>query len=449
MIVLEDCHWIDELSRDLLEVLARAAAGAAGPVRARLPAGRGHRRRARPRAPAVLPGVALSRLDGDEAAALIRSKLEQVTGRDDRRSEALVRWSTDRAGGNPFYVEELLNYLAGRGIDPTERAHPCRESSFPTASRASSSSRIDTTRRGTATNPQGGERRSAGSFDAPLLPTRLSGVRRTRRRSPPSSTPAARAGPGALDREAEQAYLFKPRPDAEVAYESMPFELRATLHRESPTDIERTEPAITVDRQLDLLAHHYWNSNDAAKQARVPGTGGREGAGGVRERRRDRLLRAAHSPARGIRSGRDHAQARQGPAAGRRASAAPRPPPATPGPSRRISATSSRSAWADASLAETAKRQSRFDEASARLEAALGRFRDLGEAAGIGDMLHLAGVIAQLQGEYGDAKSRYEDRVGSPARRIGDWAGVATTAGNLAILAEFDGDYPAALADQR
>ena len=101
-------------------------------------------------------------------------------------------------------------------------------------------------------------------------------------------------------------------------------------------------------------------------------------------------------------------------------------------------------AWADASLAETAKRQSRFDEASARLEAALGRFRDLGEAAGIGDMLHLAGVIAQLQGEYGDAKSRYEQSR-LARERIGDWAGVATTAGNLAILAEFDGDYPAAL----
>jgi tetratricopeptide (TPR) repeat protein len=59
-------------------------------------------------------------------------------------------------------------------------------------------------------------------------------------------------------------------------------------------------------------------------------------------------------------------------------------------------------------------------------------------------MLHLAGVIAQLQGDYATAKERYEE-----SRRvrqgIGDWAGVATTGGNLAILAEFDGDYPAAL----
>ena len=60
-------------------------------------------------------------------------------------------------------------------------------------------------------------------------------------------------------------------------------------------------------------------------------------------------------------------------------------------------------------------------------------------------MLHLAGVVAQLQGDYRAAKSRYEDSR-SVRDEIGDVAGVATTDGNLAILAEFDGDYPAALA---
>ena len=45
VIVIEDCHWIDELSRDLLEALVRAATGAAGAVRRRVPARRRARRR--------------------------------------------------------------------------------------------------------------------------------------------------------------------------------------------------------------------------------------------------------------------------------------------------------------------------------------------------------------------------------------------------------------------
>ena len=102
-------------------------------------------------------------------------------------------------------------------------------------------------------------------------------------------------------------------------------------------------------------------------------------------------------------------------------------------------------AWADASLAETAKRQSHFEAATARLDAALATFQAAKENAGVGDMLHLAGVVAQLQGDYPAAKSRYEDSR-SVREEIGDVAGVATTDGNLAILAEFDGDYPAALA---
>ena len=59
-------------------------------------------------------------------------------------------------------------------------------------------------------------------------------------------------------------------------------------------------------------------------------------------------------------------------------------------------------------------------------------------------MLHLAGVIAQLRGDYAAAKTHYED-LRTVREETGDLAGVATTDGNLAILAEFDGDYPAAL----
>ena len=55
-IVLEDCHWIDELSRSLLEALVRADGRRSGPVHGRLPTGRSAGRRARAGAPAVVRG---------------------------------------------------------------------------------------------------------------------------------------------------------------------------------------------------------------------------------------------------------------------------------------------------------------------------------------------------------------------------------------------------------
>ena len=63
-----------------------------------------------------------------------------------------------------------------------------------------------------------------------------------------------------LDREAEQAYLFKHVVTQEVAYESLPFGVRAMLHGRIGTYIEDHEPD-AIDRNVDLLAHHFWLSD--------------------------------------------------------------------------------------------------------------------------------------------------------------------------------------------
>ena len=88
ILVLEDCHWIDALSRDLLEVLCRAAA--ALPVLIVL----AYR-------PAPEPGGGLGveripgfsgdvprQLSGDDAAALIRVEARAGRGRDRRCARA-------------------------------------------------------------------------------------------------------------------------------------------------------------------------------------------------------------------------------------------------------------------------------------------------------------------------------------------------------------------------
>ena len=68
-----------------------------------------------------------------------------------------------------------------------------------------------------------------------------------------------------LDREDDEAYIFKHVVTREVTYESMPFALRSLLH-ESAGDYLETAEADAIERNLDLLAHHYWHSRNDDKK---------------------------------------------------------------------------------------------------------------------------------------------------------------------------------------
>ena len=67
------------------------------------------------------------------------------------------------------------------------------------------------------------------------------------------------------DRAEDESYLFKHAVTQEVAYESLPYALRATLHSQVGGFLERQGPE-AIERQLDLLAHHYWHSDDEPKK---------------------------------------------------------------------------------------------------------------------------------------------------------------------------------------
>ena len=143
VIVLEDCHWIDELSLDLLRALARASAGL------RVLFVLAYRPTATPGGGLGLDGlplfdeIALESLDDEDAAAVVRSKLQQVLGPNASASDELARLVTDRAGGNPLYIEELISYVAGRGIDPSDPA-AVRNLQLPESLHTIVLSRIDT-----------------------------------------------------------------------------------------------------------------------------------------------------------------------------------------------------------------------------------------------------------------------------------------------------------------
>jgi DNA-binding CsgD family transcriptional regulator len=108
LLVVEDAHWIDAASRDLLGYLVRRSR----PLRIQTIAT--YRSDALHRRHPLLPflgeaerwleteRLVLARLGHDEVAAMV----EAVSGR--RPSRALVDQVFDRSDGNPFFVEELL-----------------------------------------------------------------------------------------------------------------------------------------------------------------------------------------------------------------------------------------------------------------------------------------------------------------------------------------------------
>ncbi len=439
VIVLEDCHWIDELSRDLLTALARSCATlrvlfvlAYRPAES---AGGGLGLEQLP----YFTEVALDRLDDDDARAVVRSKLEQILGPAAPASDDLAELVAQRADGNPLYIEELVSFVASSGIDPEDRG-AIERLRLPDSLQSLVLSRIDTVAEG--------PRRTmkvasviGRVFRAPVLPgayPELGSLDDVRGDLEVLHT----ADLVGLEREQDLEYLFKHVVTQEVAYGSMPFSMRTMLHRRVGAYLEAAEPD-RIEQNLDLLAHHYFLGDDEAKKVEFLGRAA-EGArldyaNSAAVDYYERLIPLLSGEAL-VTATLDLAKVLQLIGDLPRAEAVVL--------EARTTALSlgdpGQVAWCDASLAETAKRQSRYDEAASRLDAALERFRELGDDAGMAAMLHLAGAIAQHRGDYAAGRASYAESR-HVRERIGDQAGVADTDANLAILAEFEGDYPGAL----
>ena len=264
LLVLEDCHWLDPLSHDLLEVIGRAIVNL--PVMIVLSY--------RPPqleqllAPRVsqlfyFAEITLSNLPDADIKQLVSYKLKQVYGEDTELPHALIEKVSARTEGNPFYIEELLNYLHDRGIDP-HQPNALEQIDLPNSLYSLILSRIDQLTENQKTllkvasvigrlfraamlwgvyNPFGDEERVRRDLDI------LSALDLT-----PMDTP-----------EPELTYLFKHVLTQEVAYETLPFATRAMLHDQIGQYIE-TSYREALDRYVDLLAYHFDHSENMAKK---------------------------------------------------------------------------------------------------------------------------------------------------------------------------------------
>jgi adenylate cyclase len=258
LLVLEDLHWIDQLSFDLLETMAWAIEDL--PVLVLLTY-RG--------TDANLQGQALSRLEAldhftqikleelsaQETEQVIRSKLFSLfPERGGRVPSILIERITSRAQGNPFYVEELLNYLHDRGIDLGDD-ESLKQMDLPTSLHSLILSRIDQ-----LTSTQQLTIKVASIIGRVFRfedlhnyypPLDLAGKLKNdlkeleRLELTPLESP-----------EPELTYLFKHPVTLEVGYESLSFATRVQLHGQYARYLEGTYTD-RVNQLAPQLAHHF------------------------------------------------------------------------------------------------------------------------------------------------------------------------------------------------
>lgn len=437
LIVLEDCHWIDPLSLELLEVLGRGIAERPVLLVVVTRALKAEQIQGLPvsRLP-YYTRLHLSEFTPAEAAQLINLKLAHFFGTTQQIPKAFVDSIISRAEGNPFYIEELLNYLESQGIDPQD-TRALSQFELPSSLHSLILSRIDQ-----LTESQKSTLKVAsvigrlfkaamlwGSYpqlgDQEKIKVDLEELHRL------DLTP--------LDSpEPELTYLFKNIITLEVAYESLPYATRAMFHGLIGDFIERSSPEM-LSQAVDLLAYHYGNSrNEAKKQEYLLKAGEAAQANYANTtaleyyERLLPLLQAEEQIPVKLKIGQvleligqwddalnvyTEAQLQSEQLDNRQAVGK-----------------------CQTALGELYRKRGMYEEADFWLKQAQTNFETLDDKVGIGQALHFAGSLAAQQGDLETARIRYEASL-TIRRHLDDLPHIAGLLSNLGIVARYQGNY--------
>jgi class 3 adenylate cyclase/predicted ATPase len=441
LLVLEDCHWIDPLSQELLEFIGRnlvdlpicLIALYRPPEFDRGPLGWAARF-------SHVGEIKLSELEQAEAEQLIDLKLAQLFDDAAGIPADLVKRIIDKAQGNPFYLEELVNYIRDRGIDPRDAAR-LQQLELPDSLHSLILSRIDQLAEDEKTTLKlasviGRMFRASwlwGSYPeigAPeLVCQHLQVLSRI------DLTPLDRQDP-------ELEYLFKHITTQQVAYESLAVATRTLLHDRIGGFIEQTY-AESLDRYLDILAFHFGRSRNSAKQR-------------IYYRRAGDAARAAYANQAAI----DYYQ---------------RLLPLIDGVERAAALCDLGQVWqligkwteaealyhqalalaeqhADAPMQAQCQLaigylmwcKADYPEALDWLERARAGYEQIGDRHGLGQAIGRIGLVYSLQGDYPSALSYFGQQVRS-ASELGDMEGLTQAVGHMGSVYQERGEYAAAI----
>ncbi len=430
--VLEDCHWIDEASVDLLEVLVRDTAHL--PIlfvvayRDEIPPPIHHRFSELP----TFHEMKLEEFSDEEMREAIGAKLDQQFGTEVQAASTVIDLVIQRSEGNPFFIEELITFLHRVGVDISDPAS-VRDIDIPESLQAIVLERVD------ALDPEPRRTLKVGSvvggeFEGSTIPKVYPDL------GTASVITAYLEVLGsaeliARDQEADDWWLFRHAVTRDVSYESIPYRLRSQLHQAVGEYLElRDHDGVDVDR----LAYHFWHSEDLVKKIEY-------------QRRAADAARASYSNAAAIEylerllslvelKERGSVLTKLGDVLElvgewNRAEDAHREAltlAAAEGDHDRV-------AWATAALAEIARKQGRYDDATIMLEESERVFDEIGDEAGKGRVLHLVGTLSAQRGDLETARHAYQESL-AIRRQLGDLAGSASLLSNLGVVAEYTGD---------
>ena len=437
LIVLENCQWLDPLSHDLLEMLAGSVTGL--PVLFVYlfrPFELERLRSARVSALAQHTTITLPPFTVAESATFVRAKIGATAGSNQPVPIALVERITVRAEGNPFFLDELINYLHLQGIDfydPTaldQIALPdslqrlvlslvdrFSESQKITVKVASVIGRVFRYAWLTGVYPQLG--------DPARVLRDLDVLHRQELLLPDPAEP-------------ELTYFFRQVITQGVTYESLPYSVKSALHEQIGAFLETTY-ADAPEQVLDLLAFHYDRSENLAQRC-------------IYLRRAGEAAQAVYANAAAI----DY-YTRLLPLL---------PPPAQPvvllrlgqvleligqweGATARYTQALAQAetagdaltqAQAQIAIGETHRKQGRFVQAAACFDRADAVAAAHDDAPGLAKALICTGTLAAQQGDYA-AATVYYGRSLAIRRALDDRPNIANVLNNLAIVAQLEGDY--------
>jgi predicted ATPase/class 3 adenylate cyclase len=265
LLVLEDCHWLDDLSQELLAYIGHNLADLPVLLLALYRPADSERSPLSWAAPAdPVAEIPLQELTAAEAEELARLKFQQLWPDAPTIGATLLEQIISKAGGNPFFLEEMVNYLHDKQIQlDDEKA--LAELDIPDSLHNLIISRIDQLPETTKTTLKVAsvigrvfpESWIWGSYTQAGTPAQvrqhLDDLRRL------DLTPL-------YQEETEEAtYIFKHITTQEVAYESLAFATRAALHEQVGRFIEQAHGE-NLTQYIDLLAHHYGRSQNSGKQ---------------------------------------------------------------------------------------------------------------------------------------------------------------------------------------
>jgi adenylate cyclase len=452
LLVLEDVHWIDALSADLVVEIGRAIANL--PVLLLLVYRPPDEQRLQ--LPPVdqlahFTEIELADFTPAEAERLIELKLAQFWGEetaastssvqavDPARMASFQQRIIEQAAGNPFYIEELLNYLQDLGLDPADsaalaaidlpdslyslvlsRIDRLSESQQITMKVASVIGRMFRAAMVWGVYPELGEfQRVQQHLDV------LSHLELT-----PLDVP-----------DPELVYLFKHVITQQVAYESLLFSTRAMLHEQIGAYIERVY-ADKLEQYVDLLAHHYAHSNNQAKQ-RVYFL---QAADAARRAYANGAAINYYEQALPLLNGRDAIDVRLKLGKVLELTGAWDAANAQYGAALAQALEiddQDAAAWCQTALGELLRKRNRYAEAGEWLDKARATFETAGNQSGVGQALHYSGTLAAQQGDYVLANARYNASL-AIRRALGDRENEANLLNNLGIVARYLGNLDAA-----